>query len=140
MDIGMIANILRLRRALRHRERWTRERLLEYQHHELAALRAFADERSPFYRRWYRGLDAAPLAELPVLTKAIMMDHFDEIVTVPRLRLAELQRYLEQLHGNEPVRRTVLGFGDLGQFRAQERDSQRRSRVGHDHRLVRAGE
>jgi phenylacetate-coenzyme A ligase PaaK-like adenylate-forming protein len=31
-----------------------------------------------------------------------MMDHFDEIVTDPTLRLAELQSYLEQLHGNEP--------------------------------------
>ena len=101
MDTWLIANILRLRRTLRHRERWTRERLLEHQQHELATLRAFATERSPFYRRLYDGLEAAQLSELPVLTKATMMDHFDEIATDPALHLADLQAYLEQLHGNE---------------------------------------
>ena len=83
MDAWLIANILRLRRTLRHRERWTREHLLGHQQHELATLRAFAMERSPFYRRLHRGLEAAPLAELPVLAKATMMDNFDEILTVP---------------------------------------------------------
>lgn len=102
MDTWLIANILRLRRTLRRREGWTRERLLGHQQHELATLRAFAAERSPFYRRVHHGLGAAPLAELPVLTKATMMDHFDEIVTDPTLHLADLQTYLEQLHGNEP--------------------------------------
>jgi phenylacetate-CoA ligase len=102
MDTWLIANILRLRRTLRRREGWTRERLLEHQQHELATLRAFAAERSPFYRRLHHGLGAAPLAELPVLTKATMMGHFDEIVTDPTLHLAGLQTYLEQLHGNEP--------------------------------------
>jgi putative adenylate-forming enzyme len=102
MDAWLIANILRLRRALRRREGWTRERVLEHQQNELATLRAFAAERSPFYRRSHRGLESAPLAELPVLTKAIMMDHFDEIVTDPGLHLAELQTYLERLQGNEP--------------------------------------
>lgn len=102
MDAWLIASILRLRRTLRRREGWTRERLLEYQQHELAALRAFAAERSPFYRRIHHGLEGAPLAELPVLTKAAMVDHFDEIVTDPTLHLADLQAYLERLRGNEP--------------------------------------
>lgn len=101
MDTRMIANILRLRRTLRHRERWTRERLLAHQKQELRTLRAFAAESSPFYRRFHRGLESAPLAELPVLTKATMMDHFDEIVTDPMLYLADLQGYLDRLHGNE---------------------------------------
>jgi len=102
MDTRLIANILRLRRTLRRRERWTRERLVEHQQHELATLRAFAVEHSPFYRQSHRGLEAAPLADLPVLTKATMMDHFDEIVADPTLHLADLQAYLERLHGNEP--------------------------------------
>jgi phenylacetate-CoA ligase len=101
MDAWLISNILRLRRTLRHRERWTREHLLEHQQHELATLRAFAMERSPFYRRLHRGLEAAPLAELPVLTKATMMDNFDEILTDPTLHLADLQTHLERLDGNE---------------------------------------
>jgi putative adenylate-forming enzyme len=100
MDTWLIANILRLRRTLRHREQWTRQHLLEHQQHELATLRTFAMERSPFYRRLHRGLAAAPLPELPVLTKAAMMDHYDEILTDPRLHLADLQAYLERLDGN----------------------------------------
>jgi putative adenylate-forming enzyme len=102
MDTGLIANILRLRRTLRHRERWTRDRLLEHQRRELTTLRAFAAEHSPFYRQFHRGQDAAPLAELPVLTKATMMDHFDEIVTDPTLHLADLETYLGRATGDEP--------------------------------------
>jgi putative adenylate-forming enzyme len=102
MDALLIANILRLRRVLRRREGWTRQRLLKHQQHELATLRAFAARRSPFYQQWHRGLESAPLTELPVLTKATMMDHFDEIVKDRGLHLAELQTYLERLHGNEP--------------------------------------
>jgi putative adenylate-forming enzyme len=101
MNSLLIANILRLRRTLRHRERWTRELLLRHQQHELATLRNFAMERSPFYRRLHRGLAASPLAELPVLTKANMMDHFDEIVTDSTLHLADLQAHLERLDSNE---------------------------------------
>jgi putative adenylate-forming enzyme len=103
MDAWLIANILRLRRTLRHRERWTRVHLLEHQQRELATLRAHAMQRSPFYRRLHRGVEAAPLADLPVLTKATMMDNFDEIVTDPRLRLADLQAHLERLDGNEQL-------------------------------------
>ncbi|SCF09598.1 putative adenylate-forming enzyme [Micromonospora purpureochromogenes] len=101
MDVRMIANILRLRRTLGYRERWTPEQLREHQQRELAALRIFTTERSPFYRQFHRGLAAAPLDELPVLTKATLMDHFDEISTDPVVRLADLQAYLDGLHGNE---------------------------------------
>ena len=33
----------------------------------------------PFYRRFHKDLEQAPLGELPVLTKATLMDTFDEI-------------------------------------------------------------
>ena len=102
MNTRMIANILRLRRTLRRRETWPVERLREHQQRELAALRHFAEERSPFYRRFHRGLAGAPLHDLPVLTKATMMDNFDDLVTDRSLRLADLQAYLDDLHGNEP--------------------------------------
>jgi putative adenylate-forming enzyme len=98
----MIANILRLRRALRRRETWPVQRLREHQQRELAALRHFAAEHSPFYRRYHHGLAGAPLHDLPVLTKATMMDNFDNLVTDRSLRLPDLQAYLENLHGNEP--------------------------------------
>ena len=102
MNIRMIANILRLRRVLRRRETWSVERLRQHQQHELTALRLFAEEHSPFYRRYHHGLTGAPLHDLPVLTKATMMDNFDEIVTDRSLRLSDLQTYLDGLHGNDP--------------------------------------
>jgi putative adenylate-forming enzyme len=97
----MIARVLWLRRALRGRERWSRARLDAHQRRELAALRAFAADRSPFYRRFHAGLQRAPLGELPVLTKATLMDNFDQLATDPAVRLADLQAYLDALHGNE---------------------------------------
>lgn len=57
----------------------------------------FARASSPFYAEFHQGLAGAPLAELPVLTKATMMEHFDELVTDRRIRLSDLERHLDQL-------------------------------------------
>jgi phenylacetate-CoA ligase len=102
MDVSVIARVLWLRRRLRARERWSQPRLREHQQRELRTLRAFASGRSAFYRDFHRGLDRAPLGELPVLTKATLMDNFDRLSTDPVVRLADLQAYLDTLHGNEP--------------------------------------
>jgi phenylacetate-CoA ligase len=101
MGLSMIARVLRLRRALRRRERWSRAKLAAHQQDEIAALRAFAAVRSPFYRSLHRGLDRAPLGELPVLTKAALMDNFDRLATDPAVRLADVQAYLETLRGDD---------------------------------------
>jgi len=55
------------------------------------ALTAHARKHSPFYREW----DGAPL------TKATMMERFDDIVTDPRLRRDELLAHVEQITGDE---------------------------------------
>jgi hypothetical protein len=94
MDVSTIARVLWLRRVLRRRERWSRVQLLEHQRRELAVLRAFSVERSPFYRRFHAGLDGVPLSGLPVLTKATLMDHFDELATDPVVRLGDVQTLL----------------------------------------------
>src|SRR4029453_5641151 len=91
-----------LRRALRRRERWSNAQLREYQQRAIGELRGFAYSRSPFYRRFHAGLDRAPLRELPVLTKATLMDNFDQVSTDPAVRLSELQAYLDELHSNQP--------------------------------------
>ena len=57
----------------------------------------FARSNSPFYAEFHKGSEGAPLAELPVLTKATMMEHFDELVTDRRIRLVDVERHLEQL-------------------------------------------
>ena len=53
-------------------------------------MRAYAAAKSPFYRRFHAGAESAPLEELPVLTKAVLMDNFDQISTDPAIRLADL--------------------------------------------------
>jgi phenylacetate-CoA ligase len=95
MDMLMISRVLWLRRALRHREHWSEQALRQHQRREAAALRAFASAKSPFYRQFHDGLDGAPLGELPVLTKAMLMDNFDAISTDPAVRLAGLQAFLD---------------------------------------------
>ena len=73
--------------ALSRHDRWSRGTLLKHQARRLEDLRRFALARSPFYRRLHRGLESAPLAQLPVLTKDQLMHSFDEVVTTPRIRL-----------------------------------------------------
>jgi len=65
----------------------------------------FAREASPFYAEFHRGLAEAPLAELPILTKATMMERFDDLVTDRQVRLADVERYLERL----PTAPLILG-------------------------------
>lgn len=101
MDIGLVARYLVLRRRLRARERWPRDRLEHYQANALRTLRAHAMARSPFYRRFHAGLEDRPLAELPVLTKAELMANFDDVVTDRGIRLADVEAHLGGIGGDE---------------------------------------
>jgi phenylacetate-coenzyme A ligase PaaK-like adenylate-forming protein len=67
----------------------------------LRALRDHAYARSSFYARLHRGLELRPLHELPIVTKADVMDHFDELVTDPRTHLADVRAHLETITGDE---------------------------------------
>lgn len=96
MYIGMLAKVLGALRQLRAHERWTRPELEAYQAEQLRQLREYAYARSPFYRRFHHGLEHRPLHELPVLTKALLMEHFDELVTERELRLADVRAYAAQ--------------------------------------------
>ena len=52
-------------------------------------------ECSRFYREKFRGIDVTRcrLEDLPVTTKAEMMEHFDRFLTVPGLRRADLEAF-----------------------------------------------
>jgi putative adenylate-forming enzyme len=116
------------RRALERSCTWSRGRLETHQQRQLDALRRFARERSPFYRRFHRGLDRAPFIELPILTKAEMMAHFDEVVTDPRVRLADAESFLQHhpadalLHDRYVVLSTSGSTGRRGVFLFDERE------------------
>jgi phenylacetate-CoA ligase len=82
------------------RDEWDRQTLMRYQRERLRELIEHAVAHSPYYRETL-GEDAAeaPLQELPILTKATMMERFDELVTDPRLRRAPIEAHLS---GREP--------------------------------------
>lgn len=80
------------------------------QEKRLRALLAHAISRSPYYRRRFAGLDVARchLEDLPTLTKAEMMEHYDELVTDPRLKKDDLAAFTDDLHN--------LGRLNLGEY------------------------
>lgn len=101
MDIRILVGLLHTLEELRSHERWTRTELAEYQASSLKHLRNYVYAHSPFYKEFHRGLYDAPISELPVLSKAEMMAHFDDLVTEPRIHLTELQAYINAARSNE---------------------------------------
>ena len=122
MNLAFVTRVVRERRNLRTHERWTRARLDERRAAQLAALRRYALDRSPFYRRFHSGLESRPLAELPVLTKANLMESFDDLVTDREVRLDDLRQFLATLDGYKLFRdsywvaRTSGSTGNPGVF------------------------
>jgi putative adenylate-forming enzyme len=96
--------VLWKRRQLEQSCRWTRARLEAHQQQSASKLRSWALARSPFYRRFHRGLDGKPLSDLPILTKAILMENFDELVTDPSIRLAEIESFLQSMSAGQLFR------------------------------------
>ncbi len=91
--------VLWQRRRLEKACTWTRAALEAHQQHQLRRLRDFALVRSPSYRDFHRGLENRPLDELPILTKALMMERFDELITDRSVRLADAEAYLRTAPG-----------------------------------------
>lgn len=100
MDLRLVSHVLFLRAALRRRDRWDAARIAAHQDHALKELRRAAYAGSEFYRRHHAGLHDAPLDQLPPVTKADLMAHFDEAVTTPDLTLADLEEHLRFLAGS----------------------------------------
>lgn len=96
-----IAGMLLALQRLRRQERWTRAQLESHRAAALARLRAHAYAHSPFYQNHHAGLMDRPLEELPVLTKAMLHDHFDEIITDRRVKRAAVAAHAQSLHGAE---------------------------------------
>jgi phenylacetate-coenzyme A ligase PaaK-like adenylate-forming protein len=68
----------------------------------LTDLRASAMARSPFYRRLHAGLEEAPLDQLPPVTKADLVERFDELVTDPEARSADVARHVATAEPGTP--------------------------------------
>ena len=81
---------------------WSAEHLRSEREARLRALVHDARERSPWHRQRLADVDPGRLTEddlpeLPVMTKDDLMEHFDEIVTDPRLTLELVEAHLDRL-------------------------------------------
>lgn len=92
-----IIRVLLLRSQFRSRYKWTRQHVLSFQSGQLDELRRFTYENSNFYRQFHKGLENAPLSQLPVLTKRMLMDNWDDVVTDKSLKLDEVKPFIETL-------------------------------------------
>ncbi|MEO8612433.1 MAG: phenylacetate--CoA ligase family protein [Chloroflexota bacterium] len=101
MSIATILTVLPTLRQLRKREQWTREQLEVYQTQALSQLREHVYEHSLFYQRFHQGLMNRPLSELPILTKTMMMEHFDDLVTDRAIRLEDIRAHMTTLQSDQ---------------------------------------
>ena len=95
MNIPLLVGVVRARAELRAHDRWSRTVLLEHQARSLHELRRWAVSKSPFYRELHAGLEDAPLGALPVVTKSMLMERFDQVVTDRSIRIADIEAYLD---------------------------------------------
>ncbi|HMF19123.1 MAG TPA: hypothetical protein VKE98_18075 [Gemmataceae bacterium] len=82
--------------GLRRIQRVAQEQIRALQQERWQHLLQLAMERSPFYRQRLRGIDPHRCrpADIPPLTKAEMMSNFDALVTDPRIRREEVERFI----------------------------------------------
>lgn len=86
----------------------------------------FANGRSPYYSRLIRENNISPEGcvpeDFPVLTKPVLMRHFDEIVTTPGIRKAGIADFLSRskdprdLYRGHVVLHTSGSSGEIGYF------------------------
>jgi phenylacetate-CoA ligase len=112
--LGYVLEGLAVRSSLARRESWPRERLLALQQARLSHLVRHAAARAPFWGEHLAGRvpPAGPvdLAALPAVTKDVLMDRFEDALTVSDLSRAEIEGHLagigaadELLHGRYRV-------------------------------------
>jgi phenylacetate-CoA ligase len=95
VDIKFMLDVIVKQRQFKSQEHWNRKQLEEYQQRMIRSLRRHTYEHSPFYQHFHTGLYDAPLDQLPVLTKAQMMDQFDSLVTDRAVHLEDIKRYMQ---------------------------------------------
>ena len=87
---------------------WPLERLHSLRDERLRALLRTAKTGSSWHKQRLAGIDAdtvtgAEMAALPTMTKADVMEHWDEIVTDPRLTLELAENHLERVAVEGPA-------------------------------------
>ena len=101
--LGNARAALRRQRALRAHDGWTPEQLAAHQRERLSDLVRHAVAESPLYRERFAGIDTGgevELEALPPVTKAELMERFDDWVCDRRLRRDDLERHVAALEGD----------------------------------------
>lgn len=93
----MVTFLLQLRRQ----DRWSRGKLLAHQQRSLQRLRTYVYAHSSFYQTFHAGRMDWPLYELPVLTKQLLQENFDGVVTDPEVHNAAVAQHVRGLTGDE---------------------------------------
>lgn len=91
----LLLKVMHQLEQFRKHKHWTRSQLMAYQKRALKQLREYAYARSPFYQHFHNGLFDRPLQDLPVLSKAMLMEHFDDFVTDRAIHLDEVRAFAE---------------------------------------------
>jgi phenylacetate-coenzyme A ligase PaaK-like adenylate-forming protein len=117
MDFGFEPALYLAYFQMRRRARWSPERLARHRVERLARLRAHAVARSPFYREFHGTDPGRPFEDLPVLTKTVVMDQFDRLVTDRAIRLADVRTHVQHNDRDRRFRfwyRVQLSSGTTG--------------------------
>src|SRR6266516_814378 len=95
VDVKFMLDVVVKQRQFKSQDHWNRKLLEAHQQRMVHILRRHAYENSPFYQHFHTGLYDASLDQLPVLTKAHMMDQFDRLVTDRAVHLEDIKRYMQ---------------------------------------------
>lgn len=86
--------------SLKRNENKSAEEMKEWQEKKLREMLFFAYENSSYYHKTFEAagitkanLGAVPLSQFPTLTKADLLTHFDELVTVPNITQDEMRQF-----------------------------------------------
>jgi phenylacetate-CoA ligase len=101
MSYRTIAEMLASLRRLRWQDRWSRRKLQAHQQRSLQRLRTYAYAHSSFYRTFHACCLDRPLHELPVLTKQLLQQNFDAIVTDPKVHSSAVAEHVRGVAGTE---------------------------------------
>lgn len=101
-------------RKLKAREKWSPEKIKQFQEDELKKLRQYVYRHSPFYKKFHKGLEDRPLHELPILTKKELMASWDDVVTDRSLKLKDVEHFLENVTGLEAYKGKYFTFATGG--------------------------
>jgi phenylacetate-coenzyme A ligase PaaK-like adenylate-forming protein len=130
--MGLVRTIFYCLRLRRH-DKFSPEQIQAFQRDQLRRMVRFAKEKSPFFAEYYADVDPdAPgfsVRDLPPTTKEMLMEHFDRVVTDPRLDRAGASEWIRALDrvgrwykGRFVVTTTSGTTGSPGMFAYDRRD------------------